>query len=183
LARRTLAILIPANPGQYSSSPEEGDRANIEAHRLHAVEHSFVYWNVPASGRNHAWIEDVKTMYFVRPGDEAPHRCDTVTHKGDIVRAEHFETKNDMRSRFQTEEVEFLYGTRINVWELERNGGYNWRRWPGVGKYGFIFFKIRNIRQLKIRRRIGDFARALGNPDTPVLRCRKYVIVFDEFFE
>jgi hypothetical protein len=183
LARKALAILVPANPRQYSSSPEEGDRADIEAHRLHAKEHGFVYWNVPASGRNHAWIEDVKTIYFVQLSDEAPYRCDAVLCKGDIVNIEYFATKNDMRSRFPATEVEFLYGSRRKVWELERDDGYDWSRWPGVNKFGFIFFKVRNIRRLKTIHRIGDFTRALGSPNRHVLRCQKYVIVFDEFFE
>lgn len=180
---KPLAILIPANPSQYNSNSEERDRADVNAHRLYAEKHGFVYWNVPASGRKRTWINDVKTVYFVQPSDDPPHRCDEVKHKGDILHTQHFKTKNDMRSRFPTEEVMFLYGTRRKMWELERNGGYDWSEWPGVSKWGFIFFKIRNIRKLKTKRNIEDFTRAFGMPSKRVKKCRKYVIVFDELFE
>ena len=183
LIHKTLAVLVSANPRQYASSPEEGDRANIVGHRLHAEEHGFVYWNVPASGISHVWINSVKTIYFVQPSDKPPYRCDVVMYKGDIAHAKHFGTKTDMRSRFPLEEVKFLYGSRRNVWELEENGGYDWNTWRGVGKYGFIFFKIRNIRALKKVHGIRDFAKALGSPNTLVLKCEKYVVVFDPFFE
>lgn len=180
---KPLAILIPANPSQYNSSSEERDRADVNTYMTFADEHGFVYWNVPASGRIHTWINNVKTVYFVQPSDKPPHRCDEVTHKGEIIHLEHFKTKNDMRSRFPAEEVGFLYGTRRKVWELERNGGYDWNRWLGVSKWGFIFFKIKNIRPLKTKLKIGDFTRAFGKPNKHVERCRKYVIVFDEFSE
>jgi hypothetical protein len=183
LARRPLAILIPANPLAYYSDSEERDRADVDAHERYAETHGFVYWNVPASGTAHVWINDVKSVYFVRPSEEPPYRCDEVTHKGEIVSAEHFKTKNDMRSRFQAEEVQFLYGTRRKVWELESNNGYDWNRWAGAKKFGFIFLKIRDIRPLKTRRQIGDFTRALGSPNQHVLKCEKYVIAFDQFFE
>ena len=183
LAHRPLAILIPANPLAYYWNSEERYRADVDAHERYAEEHGFVYWNVPASGSTHIWINDVKTVYFVRPDEEPPYRCDEVTHKGEIVSAEHFKTKNDMRSRFPADEVQFLYGTRRKVWELESNGGYDWNRWLGVSKWGFIFFKIKNIRQLKIRRKIGVFTKAHGLPNEHVQRCQKYVIVFAEFFE
>lgn len=178
-----LATLIPANPSSYPPGSEEIDRANVKAHKMHADKHGFVYWNVPASGRNHTWLSSVKTVYFVQPCDEEPYRCDEVVYKGEILHAEHFKTKNDMRARFPIEEVKYLYGTRRKVWELERSGGYDWNRWPGVGRWGFIFCKIRNIRRLKQKHKIGDFKRALGTPRKRVERCQKYVIVFDKFFE
>lgn len=124
LAVKPLAILIPANPSSYPSGSEEIDRANVNAHKTHADLHGIVYWNVPASGRNHTWINDVKTVYFVQPNDEAPYRCDKVTYKGEILQGEHFLTKSDMRAKFPAGEVNHLLGTRKKVWELERNGGY-----------------------------------------------------------
>lgn len=183
MTAKPLAILIPANPSAYPSGSEERDRADVNAHKTHADLHGIVYWNVPASGRNHAWINDVKTVYFVQPSKEAPHRCDKVIYKGEILKAEHFITKSDMRAKFPAAEVNHLLGTRKKVWELERNGGYNWGRWKGVSKWGFIFFKITNIRPLKRKHEIGDFKRAFGMPNKPVERCQRYVIVFDEFFE
>lgn len=183
LALKPLAILIPANPSSYPLDSEERDRAKVHEHKMHANEHGFVYWNVPASGDHHQWIGDVKTVYFVQPSDEAPYKCDMVIEKGEVVQVEHFKTKNDMRARLPIEEVDYLYGTRKKVWELESNGGYDWKSWSGAGKWGFIFFKIRNIRQLKQRRNIEDFKRAFGMPNKRVERCRKYVIVFDDFFE
>ena len=183
LSHSRLAILVPANPKQYGSGSEEKDRADINAHRLHAQLHGSVYWNVPASGRDHSWIDDVKTIYFAELRDQAPHRCDVVNYKGDIVNIEHFLTKDDMRSRFPAEEVELLCGTRRKVWELEGNGGYNWSRWTGVGKWGFLFFRIVNIRPLQMPLNIRDFAKAFGLSNEHVRRCQKYVIVFDPPFE
>jgi len=183
LTLKQLAILIPANPLSYPLGSEERDRADVHAHKMHADEHGFVYWNVPASGMNHQWIDAVKTFYFVQPGDESPYNCNKVIYKGEIVKIEHFKTKNDMRARLPIEEVNYLYGTRRKVWELERNGGYDWKSWPGAGKWGFIFFKMRNIRKLKQRHNIEDFKRAFGMPNKCVERCQKYVIVFDDFFE
>lgn len=179
MSHSRFAILIPANPKQYDSGSEERDRADVNAHRRHAELHGSVYWNVPASGRNHSWIDDVRTVYFAQPGDKAPHRCDEVRYKGDITSIQHFQTKNDMRSRLPIEELEFLYGTRRKVWEPERNGGYDWSRWPGVGKWGFLFFRIANIRPLRTTHNIRDFTKAFGLPNERVERCQKYVIVFD----
>lgn len=183
MSHNRLAILIPANPMQYDSGSEEKDRADVNAHRLHAELHGSVYWNVPASGRNHSWIDDVRTVYFAEPRDKAPYRCDEVKCKGDIVSTQHFQTKSDMRSRFPREELEFLYGTRRKVWELERNDGYDWGRWPGVARWGFLFFRIANIRPLRMTHNIRDFTKAFGLSNEHVRRCQKYVTVFDPQFE
>jgi len=183
LSGKPLAILVPANPLAYPSGSDESDRANVDEHKKHADIYGAVYWNVQAIGRSHPWINDVKTMYFVQPREKSPYNCDEVTHKGETLWIKHFETKGDMRAEFPVEEVKYLYGTRKKVWELENNNGYNWNRWSGAGKWGFIFFKIKKLRPLKQRRRIRDFKRVLGMSHKPVERCRNYVIVFDGFFE
>jgi len=176
-------MLIPANPHEYAFDSEERDRSDVDAHMRHANLNGAVYWNLPASGRNHTWFNDVKTAYFVRPSEKASYRCEEVTYKGQVLRIEHFKTKSDMRTRFPVEELNYLYGTRRKVWELESNGGYDWKRWRGVGKLGFIFLKIKNIHPLKEKRNIADFRKALATANDPVKICRKYVIVFDEFYE
>lgn len=178
MAVNRLAILIPANPLQYRSDLEGKDRSDIDAHIRHENLHGAVYWNVPASGKDHAWFNDVKSIYFVQPRREAPHRCEEVTHKGEILSIEHYATKRDMRERFPVAELRYFYGTRRKVWEPESNGGYDWNSWPGAGKFGFIFLKIRNIRPLTPERNIRDFRKAFGAHE-PVKLCRKYVIVLE----
>jgi len=183
MTNRLLAILIPANPYQYSDFSEEKDRSDIGAHMRHAELSRGVYWNVPASGRKHTWFDRVRTAYFVSPSTEAPHRCNEVVYKGEILSIQHYMTKDNMRARFPVDEVGLLYGTRRKVLEIESEGGYSWSRWPQVEKYGFIFLKVRSIRLLAQRHEISEFRKALWTEDGPVRICRKYVIVYDEFFE